>query len=70
MTSGEKLATFSSASPPSEAVSVDIPQALTMPARPVRWLTSSSTINTFNNLSTGSIVSFQANRPLRRPKRG
>jgi hypothetical protein len=43
---------------------------LTIPARPVRWLTSSSTINTFNNLSTGSIVSFQANAPLRGLKTG
>src|SRR5262245_47103477 len=58
MTSGEKLATFSSASAPSEALSAAIPQAFTMPARPVRWLTSSSTIRTLNDFSTGYIVSF------------
>src|SRR5436309_2356762 len=37
---------FSRASTPSEAVSGTIPHAVTMPARPARWLASSSTIMT------------------------
>ena len=47
ITSAGKSASFASASLPSAAVSGIMPQADTMAAKPLRWLASSSTINTF-----------------------